>query len=290
MKIQCDVCNKEEAAVFCSADEAALCASCDHRVHHANKLASKHHRFSLLHPSSEDVPRCDVCQERRAFLFCKEDRAILCRECDLPIHTANEHTKTHNRFLLTGVKLSSSSTTTTAAATSTTTTLSSSNGCNHPPVKKKDKVMPVSDQPVQSKGGGYIGNTIANGRGSGSTSSISEYLIEMLPGWHVEDLLDSSAPSHGFNKNDVGSLFFDIKSNTDCFSSKDLAIWVPQAPPPRQPQMIEEQKHGLFKELKEVMNVSPNLNQKINNKRWSDHGFRVPQICSPSNKRSRGLW
>ncbi|MBA0633789.1 hypothetical protein Godav_024896, partial [Gossypium davidsonii] len=63
MKIQCDVCNKEEASVFCTADEAALCDACDHRVHHANKLASKHQRFSLLHPSSsKQIPLCDICQ------------------------------------------------------------------------------------------------------------------------------------------------------------------------------------------------------------------------------------
>ncbi|RZC74376.1 hypothetical protein C5167_049856 [Papaver somniferum] len=62
MKIQCDVCNKDEAAVFCSADEVALCNGCDHRVHHANKLASKHHHFSLLHPSSSssEIPRSDM--------------------------------------------------------------------------------------------------------------------------------------------------------------------------------------------------------------------------------------
>jgi hypothetical protein len=62
MKIQCDVCSKEEASVFCTADEAALCDTCDHRVHHANKLASKHQRFSLLHPSSKNFPICDICQ------------------------------------------------------------------------------------------------------------------------------------------------------------------------------------------------------------------------------------
>ncbi|RZC67573.1 hypothetical protein C5167_011259 [Papaver somniferum] len=94
MKIQCDVCNKYEAVVFCSADEAALCNGCDHRVHHANKLASKHHHFSLLHPSSSssEIPRSDICQERRAFLFFREDGAILCRECDISIHPTNELT------------------------------------------------------------------------------------------------------------------------------------------------------------------------------------------------------
>lgn len=62
MKIQCDVCNNNEASVFCVADEAALCDSCDHRVHHANKLASKHQRFSLIQPSPKQIPVCDICQ------------------------------------------------------------------------------------------------------------------------------------------------------------------------------------------------------------------------------------
>ncbi|KAL7256508.1 hypothetical protein ACSBR1_010440 [Camellia fascicularis] len=70
MKIQCDVCNKDEASMFCSANEATLCVACDHPVHHANKLAGKRQRFSLLHPSPKQFPLCDICQEKRAFLFC----------------------------------------------------------------------------------------------------------------------------------------------------------------------------------------------------------------------------
>lgn len=62
MKIWCDVCDKEEASVFCSADEAALCVACDRRVHHANKLASKHPRFNLVSPSYKESPLCDICQ------------------------------------------------------------------------------------------------------------------------------------------------------------------------------------------------------------------------------------
>ncbi|KAL7232170.1 hypothetical protein ACSBR2_010232 [Camellia fascicularis] len=80
MKIQCDVCNKDEASMFCSANEATLCVACDHPVHHANKLAGK-----------------------------RQHRAILCKDCDIPIHKANEHTRNHDRFLLTGVKLSATS-------------------------------------------------------------------------------------------------------------------------------------------------------------------------------------
>jgi hypothetical protein len=62
MKIQCDVCDKEQANVFCPADEAALCDGCDHSIHHANKLASQHTRFSLRHPSFKEAPLCDICQ------------------------------------------------------------------------------------------------------------------------------------------------------------------------------------------------------------------------------------
>lgn len=70
MKVQCDGCGMEAASVFCCADEAALCDNCDRRVHRANKLASKHRRFSLLHPSSlsssgQPPPLCDICQVSR---------------------------------------------------------------------------------------------------------------------------------------------------------------------------------------------------------------------------------
>ncbi|XVE56118.1 hypothetical protein DITRI_Ditri03aG0211800 [Diplodiscus trichospermus] len=232
MKIQCDVCNKEEASVFCTADEAALCDGCDHRVHHANKLASKHQRFSLLHPSSsKQAPLCDICQEKRAFLFCQQDRAILCRDCDVPIHSANEHTQKHNRFLLTGVKLSATSALYTSSSSSSIASLS--NG--------SDSVLEFKSQPLVIKNSVSASPSIFNpsslvksssisttaaaaavinkssgdnllaSEGGGSTSSISEYLIEMLPGWHVEDFLDSSSPPFGFYKvciDNINDLFF----------------------------------------------------------------------------------
>ncbi|XP_002462312.2 uncharacterized protein LOC8056197 [Sorghum bicolor] len=39
-------------------------------------------------------------------VFCVEDRAILCPDCDDPIHSANDLTAKHTRFLLVGAKLS----------------------------------------------------------------------------------------------------------------------------------------------------------------------------------------
>ncbi|CAN8328810.1 unnamed protein product [Cochlearia groenlandica] len=173
MKIWCDVCDKEEASVFCCADEASLCNVCDRHVHFANKLAGKHLRFSLTCPSFKHSPLCDICSERRGLLFCQEDRAILCRQCDITIHQANEHTKKHNRFLLTGVKFSAASLPNSSFAPSldpSTTTAAPS----------------VSNDALNSSP-----STTSNcDSGSVCTGIISEYLMETLPGWRVEDLLE----------------------------------------------------------------------------------------------------
>uniref|UniRef100_A0A0A9GJ65 B box-type domain-containing protein n=1 Tax=Arundo donax TaxID=35708 RepID=A0A0A9GJ65_ARUDO len=113
MKIQCNECGAAEARVLCCADEAALCASCDEEVHAANKLAGKHQRVPLLSDADASaraaaapaVPKCDICQEASGYFFCLEDRALLCRDCDVAIHTVNSFVSVHQRFLLTGVQV-----------------------------------------------------------------------------------------------------------------------------------------------------------------------------------------
>ncbi|KAH0452472.1 hypothetical protein IEQ34_019771 [Dendrobium chrysotoxum] len=166
MKILCDACGADEAALLCCADEAALCYCCDRRVHRANKLAGKHHRFSLLPSSTQPHPLCDICQEKRGIVFCAEDRAILCHECDSPIHAANGLTMKHSRFILTGIGLSS--------ASITASSPSSEQSINK---KKVFDSQPFSSHTAECS----------------SSSSISDYLIKMLPGYRVEDfLLDDS--------------------------------------------------------------------------------------------------
>ncbi|GLT86166.1 hypothetical protein SLE2022_043240 [Rubroshorea leprosula] len=197
MKIWCDVCGKEEASVFCSADEAALCHSCDRHVHYANKLAGKHIRFSLLQPTCKESPLCDICQERRAFLFCQEDRAILCRECDLLIHRANEHTQKHNRFLLSGVKLSTLSSSYPPSSSSNagydaevTNALSS---MKRPRSVSTEAFSSASMETVLAPANYRIDKNYTSDTASISTSSFSKYLMETLPGWHVEDFLEPSS-------------------------------------------------------------------------------------------------
>ncbi|XP_052728212.1 B-box zinc finger protein 21-like [Vigna angularis] len=127
-------------------------------IHHANKLASKHQRFSLLRPRQH--PICNVCQVRNCFFRCLKFIHVLCRECDVSIQSANEHTLKHDRFLLAGVKLSASS---------------SSQETPSPSNSAPDSLFDVGVEAAAST----------------DASSISEYLIETLPGWQVEDFLDS---------------------------------------------------------------------------------------------------
>ncbi|KAM0862793.1 hypothetical protein ACQ4PT_045039 [Festuca glaucescens] len=117
MKIGCDACGQAEAAVLCCADEAALCRRCAAAVHSANKLAGRHHRVALLSstpacsssPGQGDDggshPACDICQEKTGYFFCVEDRALLCRSCDVAVHTASPHVSAHRRFLITSVRV-----------------------------------------------------------------------------------------------------------------------------------------------------------------------------------------
>ncbi|CAN6335999.1 unnamed protein product [Urochloa humidicola] len=111
MKVLCSACEAAEATVLCCADDAALCARCDREVHAANRLAGKHQRLPLLAPGAQSAaaavspPKCDICQECDAYFFCLEDRALLCRSCDVAVHTANVFVSAHRRFLLTGVQV-----------------------------------------------------------------------------------------------------------------------------------------------------------------------------------------
>uniref|UniRef100_A0A7N2MG63 B box-type domain-containing protein n=1 Tax=Quercus lobata TaxID=97700 RepID=A0A7N2MG63_QUELO len=113
MKIRCDVCEKVEAEVLCCADEAVLCRECDRKVHAAHKLSQKHESVLLKQPSSSSsfsssnvqLPPCDLCQERNGYLFCLEDRALLCTNCDVSTHMGSLHASSHQRFLNSGIQV-----------------------------------------------------------------------------------------------------------------------------------------------------------------------------------------
>ncbi|RZC55982.1 hypothetical protein C5167_014841 [Papaver somniferum] len=83
----CDSCKSATALLFCRADSAFLCMTCDSNIHSANKLASRHERVWM----------CEVCESAPASVTCKADAASLCVTCDADIHSANPLARRHER-------------------------------------------------------------------------------------------------------------------------------------------------------------------------------------------------
>lgn len=84
----CDSCKSATATLYCRADSAFLCMSCDGKIHAANKLASRHPRVWM----------CEVCEQAPASVTCKADAAALCVTCDRDIHSANPLARRHDRL------------------------------------------------------------------------------------------------------------------------------------------------------------------------------------------------
>ncbi|PIN08096.1 GATA-4/5/6 transcription factor [Handroanthus impetiginosus] len=84
----CDTCRSAASAVYCRADLAYLCTSCDARIHASNQLASRHERVWV----------CESCERAPAAFLCKADSASLCATCDAEIHSANPLARRHHRI------------------------------------------------------------------------------------------------------------------------------------------------------------------------------------------------
>lgn len=72
----CDHCNESTALLYCRADSAKLCFSCDREVHSTNQLFTKHTRSQL----------CDACDDSPASIFCSTESCVLCQNCDWERH------------------------------------------------------------------------------------------------------------------------------------------------------------------------------------------------------------
>lgn len=74
--VSCDFCGERPAILYCRADSAKLCLSCDQHVHSANALSKKHLRSQI----------CDNCAAEPATIRCATDGLVLCQECDWDAH------------------------------------------------------------------------------------------------------------------------------------------------------------------------------------------------------------
>ncbi|KAG6577025.1 B-box zinc finger protein 22, partial [Cucurbita argyrosperma subsp. sororia] len=248
MKIQCNVCEMAEATVLCCADEAALCWACDEKIHAANKLASKHQRVPLSDSSSQ-MPKCDICQEASGYIFCLEDRALLCRKCDVAIHTANTYVTGHQRFLLTGVKV---------ALEPTDPVPCSSMPKSHSQVKPTEtKVRPLSEREFSLPSPGELSRCLSVQGGSedfmaNGTFHTGDTVSGGFSQWQMDDLINLTGfnQNYGFldsgsSKADSGKLGdsdsspvlraadIELDDNDECSGQVPEASWtVPQIPSP----------------------------------------------------------
>ncbi|KAM0014965.1 putative transcription factor interactor and regulator Znf-B family [Helianthus debilis subsp. tardiflorus] len=88
----CDYCNHHIAVIFCRADSAKLCLFCDHIVHSANTLSSKHLRSQI----------CDGCRYAPVSVRCSTDNLVLCRDCDWDAHGSCAVSAAHDRTPIEG--------------------------------------------------------------------------------------------------------------------------------------------------------------------------------------------
>ncbi|KAI4349609.1 hypothetical protein L6164_010175 [Bauhinia variegata] len=72
----CDYCGDSTALLYCRADSAKLCFSCDREVHSTNQLFSKHTRTLL----------CDACDASPATILCSTENTVICQNCDWETH------------------------------------------------------------------------------------------------------------------------------------------------------------------------------------------------------------
>ncbi|XP_038681692.1 zinc finger protein CONSTANS-LIKE 13-like isoform X2 [Tripterygium wilfordii] len=87
----CDYCNDSTALLYCRADSAKLCFSCDREVHSTNQLFSKHSRSQL----------CESCCVSPASIICETEHSVLCQNCDWDHHGLSL-SSLHNRRAIEG--------------------------------------------------------------------------------------------------------------------------------------------------------------------------------------------
>ncbi|KAL7586683.1 hypothetical protein Lser_V15G37150 [Lactuca serriola] len=75
----CEFCVNLRSVVYCKADAAYLCLSCDTKVHSANPLSNRHYRNLI----------CESCRRRPSYVRCYDHQKFMCRGCDLSQHNAS---------------------------------------------------------------------------------------------------------------------------------------------------------------------------------------------------------
>ncbi|CAJ1977470.1 unnamed protein product [Sphenostylis stenocarpa] len=79
MEKVCEFCTALRPLVYCKADAAYLCLSCDAKVHLANALSGRHLRNLV----------CNSCGHHVAYVLCLDHKMLICRDCDQKLHNVS---------------------------------------------------------------------------------------------------------------------------------------------------------------------------------------------------------
>ncbi|WMV22838.1 hypothetical protein MTR67_016223 [Solanum verrucosum] len=88
MEKACEFCMLLRPVVYCEADAAHLCLSCDAKVHSANALSNRHPRTLV----------CECCGHNPAYIRCSDHQSFMCRDCDRCHHDLSSQ---HQRKVIT---------------------------------------------------------------------------------------------------------------------------------------------------------------------------------------------
>lgn len=152
-------------------------------------------------------------QETVGYFFCLEDRALLCRKCDVAIHTANSLVSVHQRFLLTGVKVGLEATEAQAAPPSGETN-NAEKFLEPEPHSLPKMIKPISSycksMPIQADECGDHPLSKPPFAGGSSNGSVSQ--------WQFDEFMGYGDFTQNYNFMDNGS----SKVNIYCFISSSF--------------------------------------------------------------------
>uniref|UniRef100_J3MHL1 B box-type domain-containing protein n=1 Tax=Oryza brachyantha TaxID=4533 RepID=J3MHL1_ORYBR len=226
-------------------------------------------------------PLCDVCKEKRGLVFCVEDRAILCSDCDDPIHSANDLTAKHSRFLLVGAKLSAEALADQAIPSPDCSSEDAAD--DHSSAASAGASAPLDIPASNCAGGGTVGG-----------SSISDYLTTICPGWRVEDLLAdddafaaAAATATGKEKDErvpfMDADLFDVVAG----HPEKRGAWAPHVP--QAPAWCLDEVPVATMSAPAPAPVKATKQSHVRERHWNDSdAFAVPEFSPPpAAKRAR---
>merc|ERR1712216_388126 len=100
MKLKCEMCPQDATFVVGCGNKTA-CSRC---VTTRKCNPSRERAIEITQQDAKEMP-CDICKSNPVSVVCLEDRAFLCTDCDLKIHSANDFAGHHQRFAFTNAKM-----------------------------------------------------------------------------------------------------------------------------------------------------------------------------------------